>query len=105
MILLQAASSLGVFSLLTQYGALGIITIGLGLAFWFLLKRQMQSEDSLKKRVDELQTELTKYIVEDQQYMRETINNNTKALQELRDLIVIGKLSVNGSNIKSKTSK
>ena len=58
MILLQA---FGVFETLTQYGALGVITLGLGAALWFLLKRQIASEDRLKARVDELEKEIKDY--------------------------------------------
>jgi len=88
MILLQA-QSFGVFETLTQYGALGVITLGLGAALWFLLKRQIASEDRLKARVDELQKELTDYIRNDQNQIKNTIENNTRALQELRELIMM----------------
>lgn len=56
MIVLQTpVPSFGIFETLAQYGALGVITLGLGAALWFLLKRQIASEDRLKSKVDELQ--------------------------------------------------
>ena len=61
--LLQA--SFGVFETLTQYGALGVIVLGLGAVLWFMLKRQIASEDRLKSRVDELEKELKDYIKTD----------------------------------------
>lgn len=90
MTLLQV-QSFGVFETLTQYGALGVITLGLGAALWFLLKRQIASEDKLKTQVDALQKEMNDYIRNDQNQMRQTIDNNTKALSDLRDTIIRGK--------------
>ena len=90
MILLQV-QSFGVFETLTQYGALGVITLGLGAALWFLLKRQIASEDKLKTQVDALQKEMNDYIRNDQNQMRQAIDNNTKALSDLRDTIIRGK--------------
>jgi len=90
MVLLQA-QSFGVFETLAQYGALGVITLGLGAALWFLLKRQIASEDRLKIKVEELQKEMTDYVRNDQNHMKQTIDNNTKALTDLRDIIIRGK--------------
>lgn len=90
MILLQT-QPFGVFETLTQYGALGVITLGLGAALWSLLKRQIASEDRLKVKVEELQKEMNDYIRNDQNNMKQTIDNNTRALSDLRDLIIRGK--------------
>jgi uncharacterized protein HemX len=80
--------SFGVFEVLTQYGALGIIVLGLGAVLWFMLKRQLASEDALKAKVDQLQKELTTYITTDSQKMADALNNNTKALEKLQDIII-----------------
>lgn len=90
MIFLQAPApaSFGVFETLTQYGALGVITLGLGAALWFLLKRQIETEDKLKSQVDRLQKEVNDYIRGDAANMKNTIDNNTKALQDLKDFIM-----------------
>lgn len=88
MIFLQV-ESFGVFETLAQYGALGVITLGLGAALWFLLKRQIASEDRLKSKVEELQKEMNDYIRQDQNKIKETIDNNTKALENLRDIIIM----------------
>lgn len=81
--------SFGVFETLTQYGALGVITLGLGAALWFLLKRQIASEDRLKTKVDELQKEINDYVRQDQNKIKETIDNNTKALENLKEIIMM----------------
>lgn len=87
--LLQA--SFGVFETLTQYGALGIIVLGLGAVLWFMLKRQIASEDRLKSRVDELEKELKDYIKNDQNQLRTTIENNTRAMESFRDTLLTRK--------------
>lgn len=90
MILQSVVPSMGIFETLTQYGALGIVTLGLGAVLWFLLKRQIASEDMLKNKVDELQKELNDYINEDSEKLKEVINNNTNALRDLKDVILGG---------------
>jgi uncharacterized membrane-anchored protein YhcB (DUF1043 family) len=88
MILIEAVPSFGVFETLSQYGALGVVTLALGGALWYLLKRQLASEDNLKKELQGLQKELNDYIREDQKVLKETIDNNTKALHDLRDIMI-----------------
>jgi ABC-type transporter Mla subunit MlaD len=88
MILIDAVPSFGVFDTLTQYGALGVVTLALGGALWYLLKRQLASEDNLKKDLQALQKELNDYIRDDQKVLKETIDNNTKALHDLRDMML-----------------
>ena len=83
--------SFGVFETLSQYGALGVITLGLGAALWFLLKRQIASEDRLKARVDELEKELLNYVRNDQSTLKTTVENNTRAVENFRDLILTKK--------------
>lgn len=90
MILLQA-QSFGVFETLTQYGALGVITLGLGAALWFLLKRQIETEDKLKSKVDALQKEVNDYVRNDANNMKMSLDNNTKALNDLKDFIMYNK--------------
>lgn len=91
MVFLQEVPSLGVFETLTQYGALGIIVLGLGAVLWYMLKRQLASEDELKKKVEELQEEITKYIREDSNKLQSSLDNNTQALKDLRETIILSK--------------
>ncbi len=88
MVLSAEAPAFGAFETLTQYGALGVVVLGLGAVLWFMLKRQLASEDKLKTKVDELQKELTTYIASDAQKTTEALNNNTKALEKLQDIII-----------------
>jgi predicted MPP superfamily phosphohydrolase len=87
--ILQAAPSFGVFETLTQYGALGVIVLGLGAVLWFMLRRQIASEDALKTKVEDLQKELNTYITQDAHKTVDALNNNTKALEGLKDLIMM----------------
>jgi 3-mercaptopyruvate sulfurtransferase SseA len=87
MTLLQV-QSFGVFETLTQYGALGVITLGLGYVVWALLKRQIASEDRLKSKVEDLQKEMNDYIKTDLQKVTTALENNTKAMIDLRDIII-----------------
>jgi len=86
MILLQA--QFGIFETLTQYGALGVITLGLGAALWFLLKRQIASEDRLKARVDELEKEIKDYIRTDRDQMKNVVENNTRVIENFKDILL-----------------
>jgi hypothetical protein len=80
--------SFGVFETLTQYGALGVITLGLGAALWFLLKRQIASEDKLKSEVSDLRKEMNEYMRKDQGSMKDAIENNTRALNQIQLMII-----------------
>jgi hypothetical protein len=86
--MLLQVQSFGVFETLTQYGALGVITLGLGYVVWSLLKRQIASEDRLKAKVEELQKEMNDYIKTDLQKVTTALENNTKAMNDLRDIII-----------------
>jgi uncharacterized protein HemX len=87
------AQSFGVFETLTQYGALGVIVLGLGAVLWYMLKRQLASEDELKKKVDDLQKELNGYIKTDAGKVQSALDNNTQALKDLREIIIMSKSS------------
>ena len=84
----SAVPSFGVFETLTQYGALGVITLGLGAALWFLLKRQIASEDKLKAEVSDLRKEMNEYMRKDQGTMKDAIENNTRALNQIQLMIM-----------------
>lgn len=87
--LLQTVPSAGVFDSLIQYGVLGIATLGLGWACWKLLQRQLETEERLNVKVDELEKKFDGYIDNDHAKLRGLVDSNTKAYLELRDMIVI----------------
>lgn len=88
MLLLQAEVGMGIFEQLADYGVLGLLTLGLGFVVWNMLKRQLASEDSLKSKVDELQKEMNIYVRTDRDRVTQAVENNTKALNDLKDVIL-----------------
>jgi hypothetical protein len=56
-----------------------------------MLKRQLASEDELKKKVDDLQKELNVYIKTDAGKVQSALDNNTQALKDLREIIIMSK--------------
>ena len=87
--LLQTVPTAGVFDSLIQYGVLGIATLGLGWACWKLLQRQLETEERLNTKVDELEKKFDNYLETDHSQLRGLVDSNTKAYLELRDMIVI----------------
>lgn len=85
--------SFGTFDMLAQYGVLGLVTLGLGAGVWYLLKRQLASEERLQNKVDTLQKEINDYIRNDQHKLISIIENNTEAMRELRDIIISNHIS------------
>ena len=57
MTLLQAPApavpNFGVFEQLTNYGALGIAALALGALAWFFIKRNMEEQDRLRRKLEE----------------------------------------------------
>lgn len=85
MIPLQA--SFGVFEQLAEYGVLGLLTLGLGFVVWWLLRRQLKGEEQLRIQVTSLQDDLGRYVREDRDRLGKAIDDNTRALNELRSSI------------------
>jgi len=45
----------GVFGQLADYGALGLAVLGLGFVAWFLFKRNLDEQDRMKRKMEELE--------------------------------------------------
>lgn len=43
----------GVFEQLANYGALGLIALALGAVAWFFIKRHLEENDRLRKKLEE----------------------------------------------------
>jgi hypothetical protein len=80
--------SFGIFETLAQYGALGIVVLAMGAALWYLLKRMMKTEDELKEKLDTLQSEMNNYIRNDQSKLKEVIENNSRAMNDLKEVVM-----------------
>jgi uncharacterized membrane-anchored protein YhcB (DUF1043 family) len=93
------------FDGLTNYGVLGIVTLALGYFVWQVWKRQVRSEDALKTQVSELQQELRSYIKHDQSELKKSLDNNTGALNELRELILSSMINQTAQKVKRVARK
>jgi hypothetical protein len=74
--------SFGPFEVLTQYGVLGFAVLGLGYLCWTFLNRLMKSEDDLKARVEELESEY-------RDVYEKTIKDSTENSKSLKEMIMI----------------
>lgn len=71
-----------------QYGILGIVAFVLGYFAWTSYKKLVDRNDNLEKKVDALQLEVRALLVEERDRMSKIIEENTKAITELRHIIV-----------------
>ena len=71
-----------------QYGVLGVVAFLLGYFAWNSYKKLVDRNDALEKKVDNLQTEVRQLLVEERDRMSKIIEENTKAITELRHIIV-----------------
>lgn len=87
--LLQAATSLSnVESVAFQYGILGILAFSLSFFAWNQFKRLTEKNDKLEEKVDRLQEEMMSMLMEEKEKLSSLVEENTKALNELRNTIV-----------------
>ena len=71
-----------------QYGILGIVAILLGYFAWSSYKRLIDRNDALEKKVDALQDEMTGLLLEERDRMGKIVEENTRAINDLRAIIV-----------------
>lgn len=89
--LLQAVSDDTVFSIQNtalQYGVLGIMAFMLSYFAYNQFTRLVKKNEQLEEKVDSLQKEMMKLIVEEKERLSMLVNENTKALNELRSTII-----------------
>jgi hypothetical protein len=87
MILLQLSAETVNNSFL-QYGILGIVALSLAYFAWTQYNRLVEKNDTLEKKIDRLQEEMLKILVEERDRMSELIENNSKALRDLHSTIL-----------------
>ena len=71
-----------------QYGVLGIVSFVLGYFAWHSYKRILDRNDALEKKVDALQEEMTGLLIEERDRMAKIVEENTRAINDLRSLVV-----------------
>jgi hypothetical protein len=88
MTILQAtvdSSSIG--TAFMQYGILGILAFLLGYFAWQQYLRLVEKNEALEEKVDKLQDQMMKILVEERDRLDTLIRENTAALQELQKTI------------------
>jgi len=89
--LLQAVSEDTFFSIQNtamQYGVLGIMAFMLSYFAYNQFNRLVKKNEQLEEKVESLQEQMMKLIVEEKERMNILVNDNTKALNELRSTII-----------------
>jgi len=88
MTILQATvDSSSVGSAFMQYGILGILAFLLGYFAWQQYLRLVKKNDQLEEKIDKLQEQMMKILVEERDRLDTLIRDNTAALQELQKTI------------------
>jgi predicted PurR-regulated permease PerM len=88
MTILQAtvdSSSIG--SAFMQYGILGVLAFLLGYFAWQQFLRLVKKNEQLEDKIDKLQEQMLKIIVEERDRLDTLIRDNTAALSELQKTI------------------
>jgi len=88
MTILQATvDSSSVGSAFMQYGILGVLAFLLGYFAWQQYLRLVEKNEALEDKVDKLQDQMMKILVEERDRLDTLIRENTAALQELQKTI------------------
>lgn len=88
MTILQATvDSSSVSSAFMQYGILGVLAFLLGYFAWQQYLRLVKKNDELEAKVDKLQEDMMKLLIEERDRLDTLIRENTAALQELQKTI------------------
>ena len=88
MTILQATvDSTSVGSAFMQYGILGVLAFLLGYFAWQQYLRLVKKNDQLEEKIDRLQEQMMKLLVEERDRLDTLIRDNTAALQELQKTI------------------
>ena len=88
MTILQATvDSSSVGSAFMQYGILGVLAFLLGYFAWQQYLRLVEKNEALEEKVDKLQDQMLKILVEERDRLDTLIRDNTAALQELQKTI------------------
>lgn len=88
-----------------QFGVLGIVSFLLGYFAWHSYKRLADKNDALEQKVDRMQTEMTKLLIDERDRMSDIIAENTKAIHDLRTIIINSLIQKDEEPKKSRVRK
>ena len=92
-------------SVFMQYGVLGVVSFVLGYFAWHSYKRLLEENDALEAKVDHLQSEMTRLLIEERNRMSDIIAENTKAIHDLRTIIINSLIQKDDELKKSRVRK
>jgi DNA anti-recombination protein RmuC len=72
---------------LFEYGILGIAVFILGYVVYGQWKSVVKKNAELENRINDLQTDMRKYLENDKSQLMEVINQNTQAFNQLQELM------------------
>jgi DNA anti-recombination protein RmuC len=72
---------------LFEYGILGIAVFILGYVVYGQWKSLVKKNTELESRINDLQTDMRKYLETDKSQLMEVINQNTQAFNQLQELM------------------
>jgi hypothetical protein len=79
----------------TQYGVIGVVALLLGYFAWGSYNRLVKKNDALERKVDALQEEMTSLLLEERDRMAKIVEENTRAINDLRSIVVNTLIRVN----------
>ena len=88
-----------------EFGILGIISFLLGYFAWHSYKRLADKNDALEIKVDKMQEELTMLLIDERDRLSEIINENTKAINDLRNIIITTLIRKEDEPKRTRTKK
>jgi len=88
-----------------EFGILGIISFLLGYFAWHSYKRLADKNDALEIKVDKMQEELTILLIDERDRLSEIINENTKAINDLRNIIITTLIRKEDEPKRTRTKK
>lgn len=88
-----------------QFGVLGIISFLLGYFAWHSYRRLAERNDALETKVDRMQQEMTRLLIDERDRMSEIIADNTKAIHDLRSIIINSLISKEDESKRSRINK
>jgi hypothetical protein len=88
-----------------EFGILGIISFLLGYFAWHSYKRLADKNDALEEKVDKMQAELTMLLIDERDRLSQIINENTKAINDLRNIIITTLIKKEDEPKRTRTKK
>ena len=92
-------------SVFMQYGVLGVVSFILGYFAWHSYKRLADRNDALEEKVDKMQAEMTRLLIDERDRMSDIIAENTKAIHDLRSIIINSLIKTDNEPKKTRVRK